>query len=164
MNHVQVLETMGKLQEINRIVCFLIDKLPGIREKRVIQNDNWEEWNFQRFVENQQKWTKGNPMVSRDEQISFQPRKERILQIIQRQLMKNHCIFFEETPHKTTNCKKVTNINVRKRIVASKKLSSTVYVRVTEQLSVKTKEHVATAMASITPPVAANQLKSNICC
>ena len=73
MNHVQVLETMGKLQEINRIVCLLIDKLPGIREKRVIQNDNWEEWNFQRFVENQQKWTKGNPMVSRDEQISFQP-------------------------------------------------------------------------------------------
>lgn len=75
--------------------------------------------------------------------------------------MKNHCIFFEETPHKTTNFKKVTNINAWKRMVASKKLSSTGYVRVTEQLSVKTKEHVATAMERITPPPAANQLKSN---
>ena len=67
MNHVQALETMGKLKEINGIVCVLIDKLPGIREKRVIHDDNWEEWNFQRFVEDQQKWTERNPIVSRDE-------------------------------------------------------------------------------------------------
>ena len=75
--------------------------------------------------------------------------------------MKNQYIFCEETSHKRTDCKKVTNINARKRIVASKKFSSTAYLRVTELLRVKTREHVATAMTSNTPPYAANQLNSN---
>ena len=67
VDHVQALETMGRLKEINGIVCVLIDKLPGIREKRVIHDDNWEGWNLQRFVEDQQKWIERNPIVSRDE-------------------------------------------------------------------------------------------------
>lgn len=57
---VQALETMVTLQEINSTVFFLIDKIPGIRAELVRNNDNWEEWNFQRFVENPQKvdWQK----------------------------------------------------------------------------------------------------------
>ena len=71
----------GKLQELH--------KLPGIRAQLVISNDNWQEWNFQRFIENLPKWTEGNPVVSRHKQISFQPQKERILQRSQRQCIKN---------------------------------------------------------------------------
>ena len=55
MTCVQALETMVTLQEINSTVFFLIDKIPGIRAELVRNNDNWEEWNFQRFVENPQK-------------------------------------------------------------------------------------------------------------
>ena len=74
-------------------------------------------------MDNLRRWTERNSVVSRDEQINFQHWKERILQTSQRQWMKNHCIFCKETFHKTTDCKKVTNINRQKRIEASKKLS-----------------------------------------
>lgn len=51
----KALETMVTPQEINSIVFFLIDKIPGIRAELLRNNDNWEEWNFQRFVEKPQK-------------------------------------------------------------------------------------------------------------
>ena len=70
------MEAMGKLQEINGMVRLLIGKLPGIRAELVINVDNWQEWNFEGFLENLRRWTDANPMVSRDEQISFQLRKK----------------------------------------------------------------------------------------
>ena len=76
MTHIQAMEAMGKLQEINGMVRLLIGKLPGIRAELFINVDNWQEWNFEGFLENLRKWTEGNPMVSRDEQISFQLRKK----------------------------------------------------------------------------------------
>lgn len=47
---VQVLEPIGKLQKNNSIVCLFVDKLPGIRAELVINDDNWQEWYFQRLV------------------------------------------------------------------------------------------------------------------
>lgn len=76
MTHIQAMEAMGKLQEINGMVRLLIGKLPGIRAELVINVDNWQEWNFEGFLENLRRWTDANPMVSRDEQISFQLRKK----------------------------------------------------------------------------------------
>ena len=96
----------GKTTRSNGIVHLLIDKLLGISADLVINDDNWHKWNFRRFAENLRKRTERNPVVSRYKQISFQPRKERILQISQ----------------KKTDSKKVTNIRDRKRIVTSKKL------------------------------------------
>ena len=87
--HSQALKTMGKLQEINSIVCPIINKLPGIRAQLIISDNNLQEWNFQRFVVNLRKWAERNPVVARDKQISFQPREQRILQRSQRQWIKN---------------------------------------------------------------------------
>ena len=149
MTFIQALEMMGKLWEINGRVRLLIDKFPGIRAELIYSNDNQQEWNFQRFVENPRQWTERNPVESREKQISFQPRKERILQTSQKWWMKNHCIFCKEASHNLIDCKKVTNISERKRIVVSMKLSW------------KAKEHVATVMASITLPYATRQSNRN---
>ena len=53
---------------------------------------------------------------------AFNLEKKGILQTSQRQWTKKHCILCEETFCKASDCKKVRNINERKRIVASKKL------------------------------------------
>ena len=55
VTHVQSLEMMEKLQEKARL---LIDKLPGIRAEFVINDDNWQELNFQGFVKNLRKKAK----------------------------------------------------------------------------------------------------------
>ena len=39
---------------MNSIVRHLINKLPGA--ELVIDDDNWQGWNFQRFVKNLRKW------------------------------------------------------------------------------------------------------------
>lgn len=75
VTHSQALETEGKLQEINSIFRVIINKLPRIRAQLVISDNNLQEWYFQRFVGNLRKWKEGNPVVSIEVQISFQPRK-----------------------------------------------------------------------------------------
>ena len=47
---VQALEPMGELQKTNSIVCLFVDKLPRIRAELVINDDNRQEWHFQRLV------------------------------------------------------------------------------------------------------------------
>lgn len=69
MSHVQALETIGKVQEINGIFCLLINKLPLITVELVTSDDNQQEWNFKIIFENLWKWTEINTLVSREEQI-----------------------------------------------------------------------------------------------
>ena len=80
----------------------------------MVTDQNGETWTGQ----NLEKWTGQNLVVSREEQISFQPQKERILHTSQNQGMKNHCICCKENSHNATDCKKVTNINQQKWIVS----------------------------------------------
>ena len=49
--NVQLLETMGKLLEVNGYVRMTIDKLPGIRGDLVRTDDYWQEWNFPKLVD-----------------------------------------------------------------------------------------------------------------
>ena len=69
-------------------------------------------------AQNREKWTGQNLVVSREEQISFQPQKERILQKSQKKGMKNHCVCCKANSQNATDCKKVTHINQQKWIVA----------------------------------------------
>ena len=50
LRHVEALETMGKLNNINGYVRATIDRLPGIRSDLVRLDDNWQEWGFQELV------------------------------------------------------------------------------------------------------------------
>ena len=85
-------------------------------------SDTWQGWNFERFVENKQKWIEEIPVVSRGKQISSPPQKERILETHYKHWTKNYCILWQETSHKATDFQKDTIINEWKRIAASKKL------------------------------------------
>ena len=58
---VQALETMGKLNIINGYVRTVLDRLPGIRSDIVINDDNWQEWEFPQSVTALEKWTQRNP-------------------------------------------------------------------------------------------------------
>ena len=46
VTHSQVLDTMGKLKEINGYVRMTFDKLPAICVDLVRINDDWQEWDF----------------------------------------------------------------------------------------------------------------------
>ena len=48
--NVQALETLGKLREVNGYVRKSIDKLPGIRGNFVRVDEDWQEWDFPKFV------------------------------------------------------------------------------------------------------------------
>lgn len=51
LSHVQALETMGKLSEVNGYVRLTLDKLPGIRADLVRLDDDWHEWKFIHLLE-----------------------------------------------------------------------------------------------------------------
>ena len=63
--NVQALETLGKLKEVNGYVRMSIDKLPGIRGDLVRTDENWQEWDFPKFVYALQGWTERNPVTIR---------------------------------------------------------------------------------------------------
>ena len=48
---VQVLDTMGKIKEMNGYVRLTLDKLQGIRADLVRNDDSWQGWKFQQSVE-----------------------------------------------------------------------------------------------------------------
>ena len=62
--NVQALETLGKLREVNGYVRMSIDKLPGIRGDLVRMDENWQEWDFPKFVYALQGWTERNPVCA----------------------------------------------------------------------------------------------------
>ena len=61
VTHVQALETMGKLRDINGNVRITLDKLSHIRSDLVRMDDNWKEWTFPQLVEALRQWIERNP-------------------------------------------------------------------------------------------------------
>ena len=51
VSHLQVLNTMRKLKEINGYVRMTFDKLPAICVDLVRINGDWQEWDFGQFIE-----------------------------------------------------------------------------------------------------------------
>ena len=61
---VQLLETMGKLEQVNGNVSMTLDKLSGIRGDLVRTDPNWENWDFANLVSALSAWTRRNPIVN----------------------------------------------------------------------------------------------------
>ena len=51
VTHLQALDTMGKLKEINGYVRMTLEELPAICADLVRINDDWQEWDFKQFIE-----------------------------------------------------------------------------------------------------------------
>ena len=47
---------------INGYIRTVLDCLPGIRSDIVRTDDNWQKWEFPKFVTALQKWTQRNPI------------------------------------------------------------------------------------------------------
>ena len=60
--NVQALETLGRLQDVNGYVRMSLDKLEAIRGDLVRTGDDWQDWDFPKFVTALRKWTKRNPV------------------------------------------------------------------------------------------------------
>ena len=130
VTHVQILETMGKLNEIAGYVRITLDKLPGIRADLVRMDDDWQEWGFSQLIEALRKWCERNPVQSSgskhdncpNERSCNQQRRERIYQVKQREWKPRSCVYCEATDHRSSDCNKVTSVTERKKQLSLKKL------------------------------------------
>lgn len=141
-SHIQVLETMGKVNEIGGFVRATLDKLPGIRADLVRLDDNWQEWGFAELIESLRKWCDRNPIVSenlkpeppkpdlrsryppnRDPRNRFQARKNPAYQTKDESAkVGRNCIYCNGEDHSSTQCKKVPGLHQRRQILSDKKL------------------------------------------
>ena len=113
--NVQSLETMGKLQEVNGIVRMTIDKLPGIGDL-VRTDDSWREWNFPQFVEELRKWTERNPIQTKSNE---KPLRDKSYQTQQKDERDRECVYCEKPDHRSVDCKTVTTLDERKRLLSN---------------------------------------------
>ena len=116
--NVQSLETMGKLQEVNGYVRMTIDKLPGIGDL-VRTDDSWREWNFPQFVEELRKWTERDPIQTKSNE---KPLRDKSYQTQQKDERGRECVYCEKPDHRSVDCKTVTTLDERKRLLSNKRL------------------------------------------
>ena len=120
ITHVNTLDTMNKLQNINGYVRFSLDKLTGIRGDLIRTDDNWKNLEFPELVKALRKWTERNP--ANVDQHRELPKKDRLLQARQGQQKKRECVYCGSESHRVFDCDKVKDLFERQKIVATKKL------------------------------------------
>ena len=82
---VQSLETMGKLNQINGYMQITLNKLQLVRADLVLLDTSWQKWTFPQLVEALGKWKIKNPLINQESRRDQPSRKDRLLQINQRQ-------------------------------------------------------------------------------
>ena len=126
-SHIQVLETMGKVKEIGGFVRVKLDKLPGVRADLVRLDDIWQEWGFRELIESLRKWCDRNPIHS-DDRKSYQlnrhaPKKSHAYQTKDEGAkVMRACVYCNSEDHRPAECKKVTDLKQRRKILSEKKL------------------------------------------
>ena len=118
---VQALETMGKLNQISGNVSMTLDKLSGIRGDLVRTDPEWESWDFGKLVEAIKQWVKRNPVASVDREREESNRR-RLLHARNEGFRPRGCVYCGDLGHKATQCEKITELSVRKGILAKKGL------------------------------------------
>ena len=126
-SHIQVLETMGKVKEIGGFVRVTLDKLPGVRADLVQLDDNWQEWGFRELIESLRKWCDCNPIHSDDhkcDQLNRHPPKKSHAYQTKDEGAKvmRACVYCNSEDHRPAECKKVTDLKQRRKMLSEKKL------------------------------------------
>jgi len=57
----QSLETLGKFNKVNGNLALAFDKLPGIRGDLVLNDEDWQNWDFLQLCVALKSWTRRNP-------------------------------------------------------------------------------------------------------
>ena len=118
--NVQALETLGKLKEVNGYVRLSIDKLPGIRGDLVRTDENWQEWDFPKFVYALQGWTERNPVTIRSSDKAWRDSNAFNTQL--GDARPRGCVYCDSTDHRPHECSKVADPSERRKIFLRKRL------------------------------------------
>ena len=105
--NVQALETLGKLKEVNGYVRMSINKLPGIWGDLIRRDENWQEWDFPKFVYALQGWTERIPVTTRSSDKSWRDSNAFNTQL--GEARPRGCVYCKSTDHKPHECTKVTD-------------------------------------------------------
>ncbi|XP_028405750.1 uncharacterized protein LOC114528320 [Dendronephthya gigantea] len=122
VTNVQALETLGKIREINGYVRATLDKLPDIRADLVRLDDDWQDWGFSQMIEALRKWCERNPVGPEDQKYKSKLPKDKSFQANQGEWKPRPCVYCESTQHKSVDCKTVTSVAERRKVLSSKKL------------------------------------------
>ena len=104
--NVKALETLGKLKEVNGYVRMSIDKLRGIRGDLVRTDENWQEWDFPKFVYALQGWTERNPVTIRSSDKTWRDSNAFNTQLDDARPRDRGCVYCESTDPIHTNAPK----------------------------------------------------------
>ena len=122
--NVQSLETMGKLGVVRGNVALTIDKLAGIHEDLVCNDDDRQNWDFVKRCDALGSWIRRNPVESSEDHRDETPQSKRD-QIARRSYGMQQtgvCVYCEDPMHRGLECHRVTSFDERKNILATKKL------------------------------------------
>ena len=117
-SQVQTLETLGKLDEIGGFVRGTLDKLPDIRADLVRLDDKWQQWNYPQLVESLRQWCNRNPKET-SSRSRPNPKKD---QAFQASTTPKPCVYCDAEDHKPAECKKVSDVKQRRKILSDKRL------------------------------------------
>ena len=117
------LETIGKLNQVNRNVSMTLDKLPG-RGDLVRTNHLWEGWNFLKLCEALRLWTRRNPLDSSEK--NYVPRQRetsnKLFNAQQREPKQRGCVYCDDTSHVPLECPKISTVDDRRQLLAQHRL------------------------------------------
>ena len=99
-----------------------IDKLRGIRGDLVRTDENWQEWDFPKFVYALQGWTERNPVTIRSSDKTWRDSNAFNTQLDDARPRDRGCVYCESTDHKPHECTKVSDPNERKKMFLKKRL------------------------------------------
>ena len=122
VTNVHALETLGKIKEINGYVRVTLDKLPDIRADLVRLDEDWQDWGFSQMIEALRKWCERNPVGPEDQKYKSKLPKDKSFQANQGEWKPRPCVYCESTQHKSVDCKTVTSVTERRKVLSSKKL------------------------------------------
>ena len=117
--HVQALETLKRLGEINGYVRMTLDRLPAIRSDLVRLDTNWRKWTFTELVVSLREWTERNPINHQQEITETKPKRDKFFSTMGKD---RKCVFCDDKAHATWNCTFISGINEWRQVVRDKKL------------------------------------------
>ena len=118
--NVQALKTLGKFKEVNGYVRMSIDKLPGIRGDLVRTDENWQKWDFPKFIYALQGLTERNPVTIRSSDKTWCDSNAFNTQLDNAHPCDRGYVYCDSIDHKPHECTKVSDPNKRKKIFLKK--------------------------------------------
>jgi hypothetical protein len=157
----RLLETLGRIGEVNGYVRMTLDKLGSIRGDLVCTDDDWQSWKFPHLIEALRKWTERNPPrhEEKDERKSKDPRT-RSFQARAERCNQDHVFIAIVRNTSRWNATKLQLHRSVKKFYPQRSYASTVLVPATELQNVAAQPRVKYVVRNIIhPSVKASQNK-----